>query len=167
METKIKEKYNKYMNAYSGTPFEDTLTEREKKFLLSIQEHFLDKLILSRKHNVDCEFDLPIWVITVFEKVDTLKSEKDGRDLGWPDTGSRCTWGFYYDKEKALDALRTNATDMWETCYDYAVLEKYRPGVPGDCYGEPAQFFKYNEEKNGYFMIPTPDALKHSIGFAA
>lgn len=167
MNDTIKAKYDAYMALCEpGSEFLNTLTEKEKAFLAELQERFLDKLLASRKYKSDCMFGLPIWFITVFEKVDTLKSEKDGRDLGFGDTGARCTWGFFYDKEKALEALENNSTDMWEYCYDYAVLEKYSPGIPGDGLVEPAQFFKYDREKDGYFMIPTPVEFKHMCNFA-
>lgn len=65
----------------------------------------------------------------------------------------RC-WGYYLNKDDAIRALNTNATDMWEFCYDYAVLECYEEGVPAECVG--ALFFKYDKEKDGYFEIEKP-----------
>ena len=91
------------------------------------------------------------WFITVMEKI-----EKDPRYL-YRLGATRC-WGFYSNKQDALDALHTNATDMWETVYDYAVLEEYYEGICG--YGEYRQYFKYDQEKDGYFEIETPDFMK-------
>ena len=60
------------------------------------------------------------WFITVFEKFDNQYGIKNAR-----------TWGFYSDKEKALETLKHNYTDLWETVYDYAVLEPYYEGIIG------------------------------------
>ena len=88
-----------------------------------------------------------MWFITVFEKC-----EFD--DLGWPDYGSETTWGYYADQNKAVQALHGNWTDMWETCYNYAVLEKIGEGLIPDV--EYIQLFKFDRERNGYFEIEAP-----------
>lgn len=98
------------------------------------------------------------WFITVFEKVET--------DRGWPDIGARRVWGFYTDKEVALKALHENWTDMWETCYDYAVLEPYYEGISGIGDREDRQFFEYDADKDGYFEIDEPREVRHVAGFA-
>ena len=92
------------------------------------------------------------WFITVMEKI-----EKDPRYLY--NLGSTRCWGFYSNKQDALDALHINATDMWETIYDYAVMEEYYEGIAG--YGEESQYFKYDREKDGYFEIETPSFMQY------
>lgn len=88
-----------------------------------------------------------MWFITVFEKC-----EFD--DLGWPDYGCKTIWGYYSDYETAIRALHGNWTDMWEFCYDYAVLEKIGEGLAQ--YAECTQWFKYDREREGYFEIEAP-----------
>lgn len=88
------------------------------------------------------------------------KIEKNPKRLF--DLGSTRCWGFYTNKQSALDALHNNVTDMWETIYDYAVLEEYYEGICG--YGEYRQYFEYDRERNGYFEIKTPDFMK-GFGF--
>lgn len=78
---------------------------------------------------------------------------------------SRC-WGFFTDKEKALAALHTNSTDMYETIYPYAVLEPYYEGLVGYCFDEPRQFFKYDKKEDGYFEIEEPKEFKGYVAFA-
>ena len=85
--------------------------------------------------------------------------------LGWPETGATRCWGFYTDKEVALKALHENWTDMWETCYNYAILEPYYEGISGYVFNEDRQFFKYNREKDGYFEIDEPEGFGHMVGF--
>ena len=97
------------------------------------------------------------WFITVMEKI-----EKDPKYLF--NLGSTRCWGFYTNKQDALNALHTNATDMWETIYDYAVMEEYFEGISG--YGFERQFFKYDREKDGYFEIETPNFMRHYCAFA-
>lgn len=99
------------------------------------------------------------WFITVF-----TNCEED--DLGWLKIGSSRTWGFYSNKKDALKTLHENRTDMWETIYDYAVLEPYYEGISGYCFKESRQFFEYDVEKDGYFEIEEPEEVKHYASFA-
>ena len=87
------------------------------------------------------------YFITVFEQFGVDK-------LGWPDTGCRRCWGFYCDKDTAIQALHENWTDMNETIYDYAVIEGYTEGIAHSTGYE--QWFKFDVEKNGYFEIDKP-----------
>ena len=103
--------------------------------------------------------DKVYWFITVFEH-----AEID--NLGWPETGATRCWGFYTDKKVALKALHENWTDMWETCYNYAILEPYYEGISGYVFNEDRQFFKYNREKDGYFEIDEPEGFGHMVGFS-
>ena len=103
--------------------------------------------------------DTIYWFITVMRKVEL-------NDKGWPNTGAERTWGFYRNKEYALDALHRNFTDMWETIYDYAVLEPYEEGISGYCYDEERIWFKYNRENDSYEEIAEPEGMKHFHGFA-
>lgn len=99
-----------------------------------------------------------MWFITVFERVEL-------NDKGWADFGCQRTWGFYAERERAVQALHENWTDMWETCYDYAVIEKYDEGISHYDF-DNRQWFKFDEEHNGYFEIDEPYGLKHIGSFA-
>lgn len=96
------------------------------------------------------------WFITVFEDFDSRYGIK----------GSR-TWGFYSNKEEALKTLKENRTDLWEHCYDYAVLEAYHEGVSGYAFEEGRQFFIYNETMDSYLpMSQEPEEVKYYVSFA-
>ena len=97
------------------------------------------------------------WFITVLSKL-----EEDSR--GWCVTGSTRCWGFYSNKEDALNALHKNITDLWEYCYDYAVLEEYHEGISNHTLNR--QFFKYDMDKDGYVEIEEPECVSHICGFA-
>lgn len=99
------------------------------------------------------------WFITVMEKI-----EPDDRYFA--KTGSTRCWGFFCNKQDALDTLHNNITDLWEYCYNYAILEPYYEGICGYGFGEERQFFKFDRERNGYFEIEEPDCVKHLCGFS-
>ena len=96
------------------------------------------------------------WFLTVFTRFDDKYGIK----------GSR-TWGFYSNKEDALKVLKENRTDIWEHCYDYAVLEAYHEGISGYAFEEGRQFFKYDQFIDSYLPIETePEEVKHYASFA-
>lgn len=77
--------------------------------------------------------------------------------------GMRC-WGFYKNLEDAINTLDKNMTDLWETIYNYAVIEEYCEGISG--YNFERQFFKYDTNMDSYRPINEPKELKHYAGFA-
>lgn len=100
-----------------------------------------------------------IWVITVFTDISADR-------LGQLNSGSRRTWGFYTKYADALAALESNMTDLFETCYDWAVLEEYEPGIAGFIPGS-TQWFKYDEERDGYFFDKTKTTQLRNCGAIA
>lgn len=99
-----------------------------------------------------------MWFITVFQKV-----EPDGR--GWAEFGAERCWGYYADRETAVQALHENWTDMNEYLYGYAVLEKFEEGISHYVWGS-RQWFKFDYELGGYFEIEEPECVKHLSSFA-
>lgn len=98
-----------------------------------------------------------MWFITVMAKVRPT-------EYGLAEFGDMRTWGYYKTYDEALLALNHNWTNMWEYCYDFAVLEKMDEGVPAYC--EERYWFKYDVERNGYFEIEEPECVKRFINFA-
>ncbi len=96
------------------------------------------------------------YFITVFERLGMDEN-------GFTDTGHTRCWGFYADKETAFQALHENWTDMWETIYNYAVIEGYREGISH--YTGYRQFFKYMLGRDGYFEIDEPKGYEHYCNF--
>lgn len=97
-----------------------------------------------------------MWFITVFEKIDPVGNR-------YAKTGSHRTWGYFSNREWAVEALHRNETDMWEFCYDYAVLEKFEEGLVPIVLER--QFFKFDRGANGYFEIDEPECLKGLVNF--
>lgn len=102
-----------------------------------------------------------IYIITVMEKDGSKRNE-----YGFPDYGKIRSWGFYFKKDHALEALHKNIFDIWETCYDYAVLEEMKEGIAVDCGKESRTFFKYDPKKNGYFECEEHENLAEICNFA-
>ena len=98
-----------------------------------------------------------MWFITVFEKVEP--------GYGWPEFGAQRTWGFYRTRKTAVQALHENWTDMWEYTYDYAVIEKFDVGI-SRCVLDSRQWFKFDQDCNGYFEIEEPECVKQFGSFA-
>lgn len=97
------------------------------------------------------------WFITVMEKFDI------DEDF-YVKTGCTRLWGFYSSKVDALQALHNNVTDMWETIYNFAILEEYYEGI-GNSTGV-RYFLKYDPSLNGYFEIEEPEYAKYICDFA-
>ncbi len=101
-----------------------------------------------------------IYVITMCEKL-----EKD-EETGFPSFGSRFVPGWFANKDTAFDAVKQNASDINETCYDYAVIERIKEGLYSPAFKGERWIFKYNRETDTYEEIQEPDFLSHFCGFA-
>lgn len=106
---------------------------------------------------MDTQFQPKYYFITVFERLDINK-------YGFPAYDAARCWGFYTDKQIAIKALHENWTDMEEGIYKYAVIEEYREGISGMT--GYRQFFKFDDEREGYFEIDEPEGYEHFAGFA-
>ena len=80
-------------------------------------------------------------------------------------TASRC-FGFFTNKAEAIRVIENNETDLWEYLYDYAVIEPYYEGLYGYVHDNYRQFYKYNQKRNMYEPIDTPECFIHVYGFA-
>ena len=74
-------------------------------------------------------------------------------------------WGYFNDLESAIDAVHRNVTDMHETIYPYAVIERLEQGL----FPAPKErlWFGWREEEWGFYEIETPDfANKYPNNFS-
>ena len=74
-----------------------------------------------------------IYTILMCEKLEDTVS-KSGKSLKIPNYGSSRIVGYYTSYADAQRILDKNICDVWETCYDYACIERveegiYRPGA--------------------------------------
>ena len=60
-------------------------------------------------------------------------------------------WGYFWTKESAVDSVHRNMTDMHETIYPYAIVEKLEPGL----FPVPKErvWFGWDEDKEGFCEI--------------
>lgn len=97
-----------------------------------------------------------IYMVTTFTKM-----EKD--DLGWPNTGSSNFIGWFSTERRAREFVINNECDIWETIYDYALIEEWYEGYSG--YTLSAYWYKYNREIDKYEPILAPECTKNYCGF--
>ena len=97
-----------------------------------------------------------IYTILVFTRL-----EED--EHGWPEFDSERIVGYYKNKEIALDAVKCNACDINETCYDYALIEEVEEGLYRPAFNR--WLIKYNSDIDKYEQIEEPRFMKHYSGF--
>ena len=80
------------------------------------------------------------------------------------DGDTRCV-GYFSTFKKAEEIILDNACDIWETCYDYAVIENIEEGLYQ--YDHDAVWYKWNDLNEKYEKIEEkPEQYKKLIGFA-
>lgn len=79
--------------------------------------------------------------------------------FGFPEFGSSRVVGYYKHWNDGVKAMHDNRCDIWETIYEYGVLEDLDEGLYPNV--NKCQFFKWNKEKEGFFEIETPSFLNH------
>lgn len=77
--------------------------------------------------------------------------------------GQRCV-GYVDTYEDAEEIVESNAYDICETIYNYAVIEEIPSGIYQ--YDVNAKWFKYNELEEKYEKCDKPDFVKNLVGFA-
>jgi hypothetical protein len=100
--------------------------------------------------------------------ITTIEHLPQGDYMEMGDT--RCI-GYYNNFEKAEEAVINNYCDIWETCYNYCVIEKIPEGLyqyaVGSKYADNDRwFYKYNKETNQYNFIEEPIEFEHLCGLA-
>lgn len=105
----------------------------------------------------------PIYTVTTLSKIELT-------DLGIVDTGDTRTPTFYHTLKDAKYIVENNVGDIWECCYQYAVIEEVDIGVYPDCIKR--WFYKWEidetEKHYGgrYVPIDVPEELKRVYNFA-
>ena len=97
-----------------------------------------------------------IYTIMTFSKLDCTPG-------GFPDFGSTNLCGWYHNKKIAWEAVTENTCDIWETCYDYALIEEVEEGLYPSSHTR--WLFHYNGETGHYDEIDEPEFLQHFSGF--
>ena len=89
--------------------------------------------------------------------ITTCETIKNGH-LGWPEFGITRTIGWYQDFNTADLCVRENWGDIWETCYNYAIIEYVEEGL----YPITQRWYYQWDSKNWrYIPIEEPKCMKH------
>jgi hypothetical protein len=91
---------------------------------------------------------------------ETLKQD----DNGFPDFGNTRLVGYYTNINDAIRAVETNACDINETCYDYAVIEGVEEGLYQCATYNDRLVFQYDYNSRTYKRIANPKCLHHIAG---
>jgi hypothetical protein len=103
----------------------------------------------------------PIFEIMMLENTgDKELVYPTGKPSGFPDTGITDTVGFYYELDKAIEALHCNTCDLRETVYDAAFILCRFPGLYNCVPSEGRMYFVWDKEKEGYFEAEEPELFK-------
>lgn len=140
------------------------ITEKMNSLLLSLQDHLDEKTkdavkftlrLLADTSIKDGNEHFPIYVIGT-GSIDTDANGNQYLNI------SRIP-GWYPSLKVARERLTSNDCDLWETCYDYGVIEKIYPGLyKVDL--EP-EFYCYDKETGKYIKIKRPKEAGDLCGF--
>lgn len=70
-------------------------------------------------------------------------------------------FGYFFWFTFADQAVRENWSDIWETSYDWVVIEEVESGIHP--INEEEWWYEYDIKKEGYFPIDKPDKYKKPI----
>lgn len=104
-----------------------------------------------------------IWTIFLCEKLQPL-IYATGKDSGFSDRGAEAAMGFYFKKEDAIEAMHKNVCDIRECVYNYGCIEEVAEGVY-NAIPNTAIWFKWDEDKQGFYEIDTPQREKKICGY--
>ena len=89
--------------------------------------------------------DLVMYFITCFSRFELNER------LNIADIGSSRTFGYYKDKDEAIEAVKKNLCDIQERIYKYSVIEHITEGIYN--IADERLFFEWNDEKKEFELI--------------
>ena len=103
----------------------------------------------------------PIYSIVLLPDADKEIIYPSGKHSGFPDTSGLFDVGYYFSIQEAVTAMHVNALDIRETVYNAGFVVCRFPGLY-DCPGPEARiFFRWSEEKQGFFEAEEPPLFGH------
>lgn len=92
-----------------------------------------------------------IYVVTTFSKISISEN-------GFPDYGDIRSIGWFSDYTDAFDVVINNVNDIYENCYEYAVIERLPSGTyPPIDDDYSCCYFKYDQESDMYNIIDSDE----------
>ena len=86
-----------------------------------------------------------MYFVTCFSRYET------NNRIGVPDIGHARTFGYYKDRDIAIESVKRNRCDIQERIYRYAVIEHIPEGLYN--FATEKLFFEWNEEKREFKPI--------------
>lgn len=77
----------------------------------------------------------------------------------------RCV-GYYESIDQAEETVITNNCDIWETIYNYCMIEYIKSGLYQYALNDNRWFYKYNKDTQRYEQIDIPRCFDGIIGLA-
>lgn len=79
--------------------------------------------------------------------------------------GSR-TFGYFSELSECYHALHENQCDMYEFCYEQAVIERIGEGIHARA--EEIEWFAWDEKRGGFYEVAKPEwsvgLCNHALG---
>lgn len=72
---------------------------------------------------------------------------------------SQRTIGYFSTKKEAIDVLENNIWGVWETLYEYAIVQDFEEGLYPDL--KETIWFMCYEESGRYLQIPEPSMFSN------
>ena len=83
--------------------------------------------------------------------------------LGWM-APPRC-FGFFLTYDSAYEAIETNKCDVWKMgIYNYAVIERIKPGIPPHV--KEIAWFKFDSNRERFYEIEKPEETEGVCNYA-
>lgn len=81
--------------------------------------------------------------------------------------GDRRCVGYFETFDEADESVLNNNCDIWETIYDYCVVEKIKSGIYQYSFNEKDRlFYKFNMKTRKYDPINTPKEFEGIVGLS-
>ena len=103
----------------------------------------------------------PIFKILLFEKTGEEELNSMGKPTGWPDTGAQNDVGYYYELDRAIQAMNDNWSDIQEMVYHAGFILCHYHGLYCSVGPEARIYFRWDEDREGFFEAEEPAIFEH------
>ena len=114
-----------------------------------------------------CNWSTPIYVVYVCQKLSfrspiSPTPKEPVKPVRWMWLDGEHMMGFFYEKEAAIQMVKDNAQDMYESCFPYALVEEVFPGL-GCFRAEQRWAFKIDLKTRKYVEIEIPKYVTETM----
>lgn len=102
--------------------------------------------------------------ITIYGIKTMTRCQPDKEYPHYLDFGGERNVGFYVSLDDAIECIKSNYADIWETIYNYAMIEEIHEGLYGSAPSH-TWWFKWNKEHQCYEPMDQPKLAENKFGF--